>query len=52
LFNEKIEGGDVDCSEVLENVVDSYLDEMIDVRPYIWEHPFSVTVYDSLDKCL
>ena len=33
-------------------MVDEYPSAMIDLRPYIWEHPFSVTVFDSLDKCL
>lgn len=43
---------DTNCEEALDKVVDDYLDEMIDVRPYIWEHPYTVTVFDSLNKCL
>jgi hypothetical protein len=52
LFHSKIEGNDPNCEDALENVVDQYLDEMVDVRPYIWEYPFTVSVHDSLEKCL
>jgi CBS domain-containing protein len=42
----------VDTEDVLENVCFAYYDELIDVRPYIWEHPFTVTIHDPLEKCL
>lgn len=25
---------------------------MIDVRPYIYEHPYRVTIHDNFEKCL
>lgn len=32
--------------------MDQYLDALIDVRPYMWEYPFTVSVHDTVDKCL
>lgn len=52
MFNSKIDGQDANCEEVLEKVVFEYSNEMIDVRPYMWEHPFTVSVHDTVDKCL
>lgn len=43
---------EADPKEVLETICDNYEDQMMDLRPYIWEHPFIVYVHDTLDKCL
>lgn len=37
---------------MLESIVDEYPSAMIDLRPYMWEHPFTVSINDSIDKCL
>ena len=51
-FNSHIHGRDPDCDRVLNDICDNYMDEMIDVRPYMWEYPFTVTVHDTVEKCL
>ena len=51
-FNSDIHGLDPDCERVVNGVCDHYLDELIDLRPYIWEYPYSVTIHDTLEKCL
>lgn len=51
-FNSKIDGQDPDCERVLNDICDHYPDEMIDLRPYMWEYPYTVTVHDTVEKCL
>jgi CBS domain-containing protein len=51
-FNSQIHGQDPDCERVLNEICDNYMDELIDVRPYMWEYPFTVTVHDTVEKCL
>lgn len=51
-FRSNLNQDEPDCEHVLDNVVDQYLDEMIDLRPYIWEHPFTVYTFDNFEKCL
>jgi len=33
-------------------ICEQHLDERIDLRPYIIEHPYSAQTTDSLEKCL
>lgn len=51
-FNSPISGQEPDYERVLNQVCDSYQDVMIDLRPYMWEYPFTVTIHDTLEKCL
>ena len=37
---------------MLNEVCDHYPDEMIDLRPYMWEYPYTVTIHDTVQKCL
>lgn len=52
MFNCPIISKDVDCDEIVDKIAFEYRNEMIDVRPYMVEYPFSVNVHDSVDKCL
>jgi hypothetical protein len=51
-FKSNFHSEEPDCTKVLEEIVDSYPDEMIDLRPYLWQQPFLVSVNDPLRKCL
>lgn len=51
-FNYNIYSEEADPKEVLETVCDSYEDEKLDLRPYMWELPYIAYVHDDLDKCL
>jgi len=51
-FNMNFYSDEADPKEVLETVCDNYESELIDLRPYMWEHPFIAYVHDPLDKCL
>lgn len=37
---------------MLTTVCDEYLTALIDVRPYMWELPYTVSVHDTFEKCL
>lgn len=37
---------------MLDTVCDKYEDEKLDLRPYMWEHPFTAFVHDDLAKVL
>lgn len=51
-FNSPITGKQPDYERILNEVCDHYLEEMVDLRPYMWEYPFTVTIHDTLEKCL
>ena len=37
---------------MLENIIENNKDAKIDLRPYIWENPITLSIYEDLEKCL
>ena len=52
MFNMNIFSDEVDATWVLENIVDQYSEEWIDLRPYMIENPIKVSVYAKMKDVL
>ena len=50
-FNPNFYSHEPNSDEVMD-ICDYYSNHQIDLRPYMWEHPFIVYPHDDLDKCL
>ena len=51
-FNTNVNSDEVDASYVLENIVDNYAEEWLDLRPYMIENPIKVSVYAKMKDVL
>lgn len=39
-------------TDELAETMDAYHEELIDLRPYMWESPFTVHAHDTLSRCV
>ena len=51
-FNTNVNSDEVDATYVLENIVDQYSEEWLDLRPYMIENPLKVSVYAKMKDVL
>ena len=51
-FTMNIYSDEVDPTYVLENIVDQYSEEWLDLRPYMIENPIKVSVYAKMKDVL
>lgn len=51
-FKTTFANKDPDATKCLTSIVDQYPDDLIDLRPYMWENPITAHAHDSLSKCL
>ena len=51
-FNVNIYSDEVDATYVLENIVEEYGNEWLDLRPYMIENPIKVSVYAKMNDVL
>ena len=51
-FNCDIYSTEYTGEKVVTEVCDVYLDEKVDLRPYMWENPITVSVYTRFDRIL
>ena len=52
MFNTNVNSDEVDPTYVLENIVDEYAEEWLDLRPYMIENPIKVSVYAKMKDVL
>ena len=51
-FNVDIYSTEYTGKKVLDEVCEVYPDQSVDLRPYIWENPMSVTIYTKFERIL